>query len=279
MRLPLDKSWIKCLTMLEIQLEPYYDISVQQFLNNFPDDEMSDDVKACRDLLNSFENENLEYYPVRNFRSLAVAVYKYLESENIDTSKIQMGTQLRQRKLIDENSSQLKTAELLVTQDLKKIKKEFTKDTIPYHLNIATEAVFNFNENEQFNIYREDRTIAKQFEYFINKLQNKDVKLRIDSAEDIPLAYMFDEISLNKIKTKYPQMINHESDRISSLTEITTDTDEVDSNDHRIVMACAMASIVESNKYKFTYYNHKDAVDKSFPKFWEYYDNIVKTYK
>lgn len=273
MRLPLDKSWIKCITVLEMQEGYGSDGAVRNFLNSYPDNEMSDDVKACRDVLNALHNKS-NVFPVRNFRSLAVALTCL---KSIDRNNILLGSQLRRRKLIDENSSQLKSAKMLTGKKEQVLADYPNIHDMPYHVYMAYEAeTFRYDKT---TIYREDRTLTKQFAYFINKLQDKDTKLEVNSAEDVPLAYMFGEIELSEIKSTYPQMVNHESNRIDELNAVTRTpgaSQIMYTDDHRIVMACEMFGIVNDSQYKFM---HPECVNKSFPNFFKYIKEITDIYK
>lgn len=275
-RLPLDKSWIKCLTILEMRMGLHG--KVRDFLNTFPQDEMSDDVSACRDLLNAWR-EGSNMLPVRNFRSLAVALLAFLKTRHRDEREILMGSQLRKRKLLDEYSSQQISAQILAGNP--NILDEWElrgMDKLPYHCKLANEASILANYSNALTVYREDRTILKQFTYFIQKLQGKKVKLKIDSAEDIPLAVAMGEMSIKVAEKKYPQLKHHETNRIKELENMLTDTNCA-STDHRIVMARAMSDVLKESWTLYDRPVNPEAVNKSFPKFWEYLDEIIGVYR
>ena len=281
-RLPLDKSWIKCLTLLEIR--GGFDGKIRRFLNNFPEDEMSDDVKACRDLLNAWNNKNY-YLPVRNFRSLAVGLEAIMRTKKEIKYEMLMGSQLKKRKLHDENSSQGISAMILCGK-LENVIKEF-RIVNPYKLNhhnrVAFEALVSYETEKDFktydiskSIYKEDKTLMKQFDFFINKLQGNDIELKIDSAEDVPLAVAFGLMDLKTAEEKYPQLRNHETDRIEEMKN-NFDSGVCISIDHRIVMARSMIDVI-NGKLPDRLIAYPKSTNKSFPKFWNYIKEVINTY-
>lgn len=273
-RLPLDKSWIKCLTILEMRVGLHG--RVRDFLNTFPQDEMSDDVVACRELLNSWQ-EASDMLPVRNFRSLAVALQAFLKTRQRNKSEILMGSQLRKRKLEDGYTSQHISAQILAGNPIILDEWELRgMNKLPYHCKIAHEANILASYSKNLKVYREDRTLAKQFTYFIQRLQGKDVRLKIDSAEDVPLAVAMGEMSVKTAGVKFPQLKNHETDRIKEMEYMLTNTDNT-SKDHRIVMARAMQGVLKNGYAESPHY--KSAVNKSFPMFWKYLNEVIGVYK
>lgn len=274
-RYPLDKSWIKCLTVLEIKNGGD---AIKNFLNNFPDDEIGDDVRACKDALNVFYKHN-KLIPVGNFRSLAVALDKMFKQRQFQNHDILMGSQLRKRQLHDINSSQDTSAHILVSND-SYLENRILNSDVPIrpHIHTAILAKNYFNDlkfvQKHMNIYREDNTIETQFNYFMARLCGKDKKLIIESAEDVPLAVIMNEMTLEEAEKNYPQLRHHETDRIKEMKEMKRGINH--SEDHRIIMARAMWDVLNGNDYEKVLF--KDAVNKSFPKFWEKMREVVSVY-
>jgi len=106
--------------------------------------------------------------------------------------------------------------------------------------------------------------------------------LDIESAEDIPLAYMMNEIELDEAEKRFPSLRHHETDRIEELEyqkRRLWRKPSVVCTDHRIVMACAMANQLIPQEDGLKVIKYENAVNKSFPKFWEYLNEIMSIYK
>ena len=258
---------------------------VTKFLDKFPYDEMSDDVRACKDALKAWKSGE-SHIPVRNFRSLAVAT-DMLIKQGWDKNKreLLMGKELRNRVLYDENSSQKVSAIILTMNDNvmedRILKRDSIDKLIPQIQNaIVVKNIYkDMRVVQSTTIYKEDETISRHFNYYIAKLCGKDVKLEIKSAEDIPLAYMMNEIELSEAEKRFPSLRNHETDRIRELEYQKRRLyikPSIYSTDHRVVMACAMANNLQEGDFKKIGYDY--SVNKSFPKFWEMLEEINKIY-
>lgn len=262
-RLPLDKSWIKCCTMLDIIKNETH---TYDFLKNYPQDELSDDVKACYDVLLS---SDYNYFNVRNFRSLAVCLYYYLLGKGVSEplDHLMMGEQLSKRKLLDENSSQLLSAKILLGQ-VNIYELEY--DKLPFHSKFARNAVERYPKFIEYPDY----TIKKQFDFYIKKLCGKNAFLKVESAEDVPLAVAFDQMTIDDAKIKFPQMANHETNRFKEMKTINYEV--CASKDHRIIMAHAMKRMYDR---KSLHIMNEECVGKSFPKFFNYLYEITNAYQ
>lgn len=279
-RFPLDKNWIKNFTIMEMK---YGGHQVQDFLNEFPDDEMPDDVKACRDTRNAWKV--YDYLPVRNFRSFAVAVDMLIQQSQYRHYKILMGSQLRNRVLYDKNSSQRISATILTMNDSAledRLLQNKNLFELSPHLRNAITIKKMFADKDTRNrvklmIYKEDETIKKQFNYFITKLCGENFRLKVDSAEDVPLAVAMGEMTLEDAEEQYPQLRHHETDRIKELKSAFKGQYN-ETNDHRIMMARAMKDVIDEKHYYLDVIK-PEVVNKSFPKFWDMIKDIRWTYK
>ncbi len=271
--IPLDKSWIIRMGVLDL-LNGYNDclnfLKKQKFL--------SDDLKALYKSIIAWNNN--EIIPVGESGTL----YRFLRlaSWKLDLEKqfILSGT-LKQRKIYDDptiiflslkellkldgRTSQWASASVLLGNP------ELVNDP-PFKLKLTYEAVDHWKTMRENGLCwepRYDKTILIQAEIFIKLLKGETVNFTPKQAEDYCFARAFNFITKNEGEKRWPQLHNHESDRLIEMEKVmqSVEEGEIDSKDHRVVQAIAMLAKLKGKSIKFKYLK---AVSKSWPQFWDF---------
>jgi len=100
-----------------------------------------------------------------------------------------------------------------------------------------------------------------------------------EQAEDYCFARAFNIIDSSEGEKRWPSLRTHESDRIVEMDEALSALEEgkeIKSKDHRVVQAIVMKAFTEGKEVKIL---SKNAVDKSWPQFWDFIEatnNLVK---
>ena len=144
----------------------------------------------------------------------------------------------------------------------------------PFKLKLTYEAVEHWNKRRKFsNLWyiRYDQTILEQAEFFLSlKSGRKDKVFLPQQAEDYCFARAFDIMTGEEGARKWPQLRNHESDRLEEMERCLYQAQSgksVNSHDHRVIQAIAMRSEYLERDLKIKYPN---SVNKSWPQFWKF---------
>lgn len=114
--------------------------------------------------------------------------------------------------------------------------------------------------------------MIKQFSQafaYINWRKNRKINFTPQQAEDYCFARAFGLITAEEGEKIWPSLRGHESDRINEM-EQSLNQDKITSTDHRIIQAVSM---LKGNSVKIKYPN---AVNKSWPQFWRFLDDLEK---
>ena len=268
--IPLDKSWMIRMGFLDM-LNGYRDIL--DCLD--AQDSTGDDLGALRGVVEGWATDN--DIDVGESGTLYRFVRFALWKQNSDRKIIQRGT-LRNRKIcdnreivnwklkelltLDNGTSQWASASVLMGN------KERIENP-PYKLGVTYGAKEHWKwERKSGRCWRPkyDETIEKQAMAYIDYLKTGKMVFNVNQPEDYCFARAFDLITMQEGEKRWPHMIHHESSRFKE-TERALELAKkgiVDSKDHRVVQAIVMKY---DGKIKVI---HKDAVNKSWPLFWEF---------
>jgi len=147
---------------------------------------------------------------------------------------------------------------------------------------LTYEAVDHWKERrakgERWEI-RYDDTIATQAEAYLGLLKTGKMAFEPRQAEDYCFARAFGIIKEEEIedyRVKWESLEGHKSKRVDEMENALQQYQEgekVYSQDHRVVQAIAMLAEYEGKEAKFMY---KDAVKKSWPEFWKFFEDSRK---
>lgn len=281
--IPQDKSWLTRVGVLDI-INGYSDIEeyIKQQKNT------NDDILA---ILNASEDW-------RNNRKIRVAesatLYRLLKfvswKNNLNKVFIKEGS-LNQRKItndpkivnlnqkellkLDNETTQWATAKVICGD------KERLSNP-PAKLKETYEAVEHWYMKRKKGLCWEpkyDVTIKRQAETFLKLLKQENVDYIPLCSDDYCFARAFDFINKENGAKFWPSLIGHETNRIEEMEYSIKEAEEtncVSSKDHRVVQALSMWGVV--NKKKLTFQN-PNAVNKSWPQFWDFLALVQKQYK
>jgi len=120
---------------------------------------------------------------------------------------------------------------------------------------------------------RYDITLRMQVENYLNMLagiHDAFTEFIPQQAEDYCFARAFGYMSPEEGAKRWPQLRNHESDRINAMEAAliaARNRETIVSDDHRVVQAMAMWGKVNHVEVKFS---NPNAVKKSWPQFWKF---------
>jgi hypothetical protein len=260
--LPLDKSWYIRLCILSLQTD---DDSVIKFLNS---KESCDDLKST---VNAVKNFHQQIIDVGESATLLRFLKFYCWKNNID-KKFIVGPMLKKRKVcndkdiinlslekllkLDCGTSQWASASILMgnNEDIKTDNEKIL---------MSKRAVKFWNNREKIGIVI-DKVIEKQAKYFLGY----DSTFEYSSAEDYCFARAFNLITKDGGSRLWPQLINHESNRLNEMEE-QIDKTYITSDDHRVIQALLLKAKLDNKIIKI---KNRNAVNKSWPEFWKFYE-------
>lgn len=279
--IPLDKSWTIRMGFKDaiVQNKSY---TIQKLEAHNQNQTISDDLLALVRVLYSLKSAFLED-PVSVGES--ATLYRFLKyflaTSGLKKEIIKEGT-LLDRKITDptQNLSKMTYSQLLKldngTSQYASIKGLFDNlqkksKLYPYHLNMTVEANKHWEKTSGHWRLRLDDTIYKQVKHF---KEGRDFAL--DRAEHFCYAYMFGLVTLEEAEKAWPQLINHETNRLKEIVEqkqLLLDGSVLDSLDHRVIQAVVLYAI--KNGIGFTVSEPaKKSVNKTWPAFWTFAEQL-----
>ena len=93
-------------------------------------------------------------------------------------------------------------------------------------------------------------------------------------SDDYCFARVFEYTNKEEGQKSWPSLRGHETDRIEEMEKAITESktgELINSKDHRVIQAIAMWGVVNNKKLNFT---HPEAVNKSWPRFWDFLDSL-----
>lgn len=138
---------------------------------------------------------------------------------------------------------------------------------LPGHLELTFNAIKLWQDAEFYEEMwpaRKDRYITEMVEAWLEWKRTGVMKLTIDNAEKAFFGAMFGLIPPEEAYRQFPQMVDHESNRIKAMRRYRHWWwFIVGSRDHRVVQALAMSG-------KWCVFLHRGCVNKSWPQFWRF---------
>jgi len=180
---------------------------------------------------------------------------------------------------LDGGTSQWASASVLLGNDS-------MAENPPFKLKVTYEAVKHWKESRaQGKCWepRYDETILKQASAYSGILRGEH-NFEPEQAEDYCFAAAFGFMTRYQGEKRWPQLKNHESDRLETIQEALIsyyDNDiktKIDSDDHRVVQAMAMLIRSQhrdmSIKEIKAMFSNPGCVDKSWSRFWDFLKDI-----
>ena len=279
--IPLDKSWIIRMGVMDL-IHGYTDI--QKFLSKQKN--LNSDLLALKHVTKLW-NTDIPFIDVGEsgtlYRLLQFASWKLhlnkqfikrgtLKDRSITNDPSIVNLSLEELLKLDNETSQWATASVLLGN------RERIANP-PFKLQQTFDAVDHWNKQRAAGLAWEpkhDETIKNQAETFITLLKGKQAKFNPKHSEDYCFARVFEYITKEEGEKRWPSLRGHETDRIEEMEKAIAQAKvgkPVDSKDHRVVQTIAMWGAVNKKKIKFT---HPEAVNKSWPKFWEFLAEATK---
>jgi hypothetical protein len=278
--IPFDKSWMIRLGVLDL-LNGHKNMI--NFLGN--QKEICEDLEALlRSSIAWNENKPIDVGESGTlYRCLRYAAWKRGENREF----IKRGT-LKKRKIfddpdivnwplegllcLDEGTTQWVTAALLCGSH------EIMHDAPP-KIELTYSAIEHWNEmRAQKKCWHEayDLILVGQAVAYLKMLAGNPVDFVPVDAEDYCFARAFNYISPENGIIRWPQLPNHESNRIIAMEEAmkaALSGQTIVSDDHRVVQAMAMWGKVNNVEVHFS---NPNAVKKSWPQFWRFLEYSSK---
>lgn len=276
--IPLDKSWIIRMGVLDI-INGYDDI------NKFLDKQnvLGDDLMALRRASKDWNTnkainvgESGTLYRLLQFASWKLNLNKKfifkgtLKLRKVQNSRSIINLPLNKLIILDGGTSQWASAAVLLGN------KEKINNP-PFKLKLTYEAIRHWNRQRAKHLSwkpKLDQTILDQAITFLKLLNNKKTKFVPKQAEDYCFARVFNFITKTEGEKKWPNLRNHESDRIVEMANVIKNAKlgkTITSKDHRVVQAIVMWGKVNKNSIRIKY---PSAVNKSWPNFLDFINSL-----
>lgn len=275
--IPLDKSWIIRMGVLDLL---YGDKNkIKNFLNSQED--LGGDLLALKGVIDTWKTdesidvgESATLYRILQFASWKLNLDKKFITHGTLTERVKNMTEgpeivnmsLNELLNLPKKTSQWATASVLLGN------KERIPDP-PHHLQMAFDAVDYWNTQKERGKpweSRPDQTIQKQAETFLKMIEGKNPSFIPLQSEDYCFAYTFGYMTREEGEAKWLNLRENESNRFIEMDRILEKAkagEIIDSKDHRVVQAIAMWGLVNDKNVRFLY---PDAVNKTWPKFWDF---------
>lgn len=263
--IPLDKAWMIRMGMLDLRAGK---TGVKNYLEAHTS-ELGDDLLALLRVLQVWGADTSLDVGESGTLYRFVRFLLWLQGSNQEITT--QGT-LKNRHLTDEpeiitwpikrlctldgGTSQWASARVLFTDV-----RVPSSEKLPYHLRMSLDA----KQAHAIGWYpRQDETILRQATAYYHWLQDGVPVFEPRQAEDFPFAVAFGGITAEEGVTRWPQLRNHETDRVQEMNRLLQDS-VIDSPDHRVVQALAMRypdrRVTDAAK---------QAVTKTWPQFWQF---------
>lgn len=269
--LPLDKSWMIRMGMLDLQANS--DQS-RLYLREHKG-KLGDDLLALLSILENWHSSGsldvgesgtlfrfVQFYCWLVGDTREIIKHGTLRNRDLcrDPGVIRMN--LKELLFLDGGTSQWASAAVLFGAITLKKGNE-----IPYKLQSTVEAVDHWHRAQETGgswLPKIDKTIKQQATAYLRWKQSGKMRFTPEQAEDFPFACAFGLMTPEQGEVRWPQLRNHETDRINEMGKLLK-SDMIDSPDHRVVQALAMRfperAVTERSK---------KVVNKTWPQFWSF---------
>ncbi len=280
--IPLDKSWIIRLGFLDL-INGYDDI--KRFLDK--QDNLGSDLKALKDVAENWDNKYLNagesgtlyrflrFYFWNNKQEKVIEKQGTLKNRDICNNPEIIDYSVERLLKLDNGTSQWASASYLIGKT-RKINNAPEKLKLSYK---ASEYWKKQRRESKLWWVKRDETIKRQASAYINYLITGEMNFEPEHSEDYCFSRAFDLIKSEQGEELWPQLKEHESNRIKEMEEMLKKADlgdEIDSKDHRVVQAVVMKSILDKKEINIT---NKQAVNKSWPEFWKFISYCINKVK
>jgi hypothetical protein len=271
--IPLDKSWIIRLGFLDL-------INGSDDIKRFLDkqDNLGSDLKALKDVAENWDNKYLNagesgtlyrflrFYFWNSGEEKVIEKQGTLKNRDICDNPEIVDYPVEELLKLDNGTSQWASASYLIGKTGK-------INNAPEKLKLSYETLEYWKKQRlrgKLWQMKKDNTIKKQALAYINYLITGKMNFEPEHSEDYCFARAFNIVSSEQGEKRWPQLKEHESDRIREMEEMLKKADlgdEIDSKDHRVIQAVVMKQVSESKDIKVRY---NKAVNKSWPEFWDF---------
>lgn len=263
--LPISKSWAIRMIFLDMLYGGSSNYSVIRSLEK-ERDILANDIKCALDCAKTYINSET-IYDVRDSGTVCRFLIYLLDGQKY---RLKKGIQLAKRKILSpRNISQMSIEKLLSLGSTQYASAALLKGvkpikSLPQKCQLSLEARKTYFQNKGKWIPKKDEAITRQIKHF-----QKGGKFVPQLAEDYCYARAFDLITKEQGQKKWPELENHECNRLIVMEEALKDLNKsVDvHDDHRVVMAIALKQKSLGLPVRV---NNKKCVAKSWPEFWEW---------
>lgn len=272
--IPLDKSWIIRMGILDV-LNSYDDID--KFLDT--QDNLGEDLLALKRVSETWNTqEPLDIGESATlYRFVRYALWKQninrrmvkrrtLQNRNLCDDSDIVNWPLRDLLKLDNGTSQWASAAILMG-NMERI------ENAPYKLKVTYDAKEHWEERRKKKkswMAKCDETIGKQALAYVGWIGTGKLIFSPIQPEDYCFARAFDLISAEEGERRWSSLRGHETNRIDEMEKAIELAKKgvIKSKDHRVIQ-----SLVMRHRSKLEVV-HKDAVNKSWPKFWNFIEEV-----
>lgn len=142
-----------------------------------------------------------------------------------------------------------------------------------YKIHQTYEAVDHWNYTNSKGkdwVPKYDETINRQAKSIVDGVRNGSASFTPRHSEDYCLARALDKVNRNEGDFRWPNLRNHETNRLEEMEIMIEKSDqgmEVDSVDHRVVQAVAARQLLRGQEIRV---KNRGCVNKSWPEFWDF---------
>jgi len=274
--IPLDKSWMMRLGFLDL-VKGYKDIG--KFLDE--QETLCDDLQTLKKVCEKWNTKEpldvgesgtlyrfLRFYFWKKREERKLILRGTLKDRKICNNPSIINWTLKKLLELDNQTSQWASASVL-NGNGEKVENPLLK------LQLTYEAVEHWKEARTAGKCWEarlDEAIARQAIAFLNLLKTGKLKFKPEHSEDYCLARAFNLITPEEGKKRWPSLQGHESNRLLEMEralEEAKNHGRISSEDHRVIQAVMMRYMAERKQLDV---KHKNAVNKSWPKFGDFMD-------
>ena len=265
-KLPLSKSWAIRMIFLDMIYGSSTGYGVIRHFKNQNKNVLADDIKAALSCAETYI-PGRKLFNVGDSGTACRFLIYFLDGQKY---KIKKGRQLARRKIIIPKhllamplsellklgTSQFASAALL--KGAKSIKN------LPVKCKLSIQARKLYFQNKGKWIPRTDEVISRQIKNFISGGKFKPL-----IAEDYCYARAFDFITRKEGERRWPELKNHECDRLKVMEEACRNLNRKINvhNDHRVAMAVVLRQKSLGLPVRV---DNKACVSKSWPQFWQW---------
>ncbi len=287
--IPLDKYWMVRMGTLDLANDSNY---IEKFLDTQNDADLGGDVLTLKRVSKIWKTD--QEVDVGEFGTLSryLQFLSWLRGLN---KKFTKGGTLVDRKVsndpdivnwdlkklgtLDGGTTQWASAAILFrpSDEIEKELKDLPE--IKYFLQMTIEAKKYWEEKRRQGIPwepRQDELIARQAEYFVNRLNSKPASFIATNPDEYCFARAFELMSREEGEKRWPEAKHHESDRFEEMEKVIAQAQKgepIDSKDHRVIHAMAMWGKVNKKELSFTP-RGREAVNKTWPQFWDFINSV-----